>query len=137
MTLGEVTSSPMEPTLDQVRKELTDIHEELLSLPSDAYDRRVELKERQNELRQLSHKLVEGQPLHDAEVLRAAFKRLEEVRDRLLEKRISTGATTSVGDAGIESEFTALVNSAIDSGLGLDEVEARLEEIIQQMRSSS
>ena len=127
----------MEPSLDQVREELSEIHEELLNLPSEAYERRVELKERQNELRQLSHKLVEGQPLHDAEALRAAFRRLEDVRDRLLEKRLSTGAATSVGDAGIESEFTALVNSAIDSGLGLDEVEARLEEIIQQMRSSS
>ncbi len=127
----------MEPTLEEVRKELTEIHEELLSLPADAYERRVELKERQNELRQLSHRLLEGQPLHDAEALRAAFKRLEGVRDRLLEKRISTGAATSVGDAGIESDFTALVNSAIDAGLGLDEVEARLREILEQMRSSS
>lgn len=127
----------MEPTLDQVRQELTDIHEELLSLPADDFERRVELKDRQNELRQLSHRLVEGQPLYDAEALRAAFNRLAALRDHLLEKRLSESAATSVGDAGIESDFTSVVNKAIESGLGIDEVEARLKEIIEQMRSSS
>lgn len=127
----------MEPTLDQVRKELADIHDELLALPIDDYSRRSELKERQNELRQMSHKLLQGRPLHAAEVLRAEFKRLQEVRDRLLEKRISSGATTSIGDAGIESDFTALVNKAIDAGIGIDEIESRLREILEQMRRAS
>lgn len=126
----------MEPTLDQVRQELAEIHEQLLSLPADDFSRRSDLKERQNELRQLSHKLVEGGPLHDAGVLRAAFDRLQTLRDHLLEKRISTGSATSVGDAGIESEFTALVNKAIEAGIGIDEVEARLQEIVRQMRNS-
>lgn len=127
----------MEQSLDQVRQELADIHVQLLSLPADDFKRRSELKERQNELRQLSHKLLEGRPLHDREALRAAFDRLQSLRDHLLDQHLSTGGSTSVGDAGIESEFTAVVNKAIDAGLGLDEVEARLKEILQQMRSSS
>lgn len=127
----------MEPNLEQVRRELTDIHEELLALSPDDFTRRTELKERQNELRQLSHKLLEGEPLHDAETLRAAFTRLQEVRDRLLEKRLSTGVATSVGDAGIDSDVTAVINKAIEAGIGIDEVEARMKEILQQMRSSS
>lgn len=127
----------MELTLDQVRKQLADIHEELLTLPADDFDRRAELQEQRNELRQLSHKLIDGQPLHDGASLRAAFQRLEEVRDRLLEKRLSESASTSVGDAGIDSEFTSLVNRAIESGLGIDEIDARLREIIEQLRSSS
>jgi len=126
----------MEPTLDQVRQELTDIYEELLGLPVDAFDRRAELKERQNELRQLSHQLIEGQALHDRESLKAAYLRLQEVRDRLLEHHLSY-SSTSIGDAGIEGAFTEMVNKAMDQGLGIDEIEARLKEILTQMRSSS
>ena len=57
----------MEPTLDEVRSELAEIYEELLTLPADDFKRRAELKERQNELRQLSRDLIEGaykQPDH-------------------------------------------------------------------------
>ncbi|MFQ5524184.1 MAG: hypothetical protein ACE5F5_11510 [Acidimicrobiia bacterium] len=124
-----------QPTLDQVRAELAEIHEELLRLPPEDYARRSQLRERQQELRQLSHKLIEGMPLHDKEMLRAAFQRLSEVRDRLLEQHLSY-ASTSVGDAGIESEFTAAINKAMDAGLGVDEIEARLEEILEQLKSS-
>ena len=126
---------PMEPTLDQVRDELTEIHDKLLELPPDAFDERARLRDRQNTLRQLSHRLIDGQPLHDAEALRAAFTRLQQVRDRLLESHL-TYASTGVGDAGIESDFTAAVNKAMDAGLGIDEVEARLKEILDQLRNS-
>jgi flagellar basal body-associated protein FliL len=124
-----------EPALEQVRQELADIYEEMLSLPVDDYERRSALKDRQNELRQISRQLIAGQPLHDAAVLKAAYERLEQVRDRLLDQRL-TQTSTSVGDAGIESTFTSAINKAIDAGAGLDEVEARLKEILDQMRST-
>lgn len=126
----------MEQNLDQVRTELAEIHDQLLELPADAYDKRSELKDRQNELRQLSRKLIEGEPLHNRQALEAAYGRLEEMRDRLLEQRLSP-YSTSVGDAGIDSAFTNAVNKAIDAGAGLDEVEARLKEILDQMRNSA
>ena len=126
----------MEQNLDQVRQELADIHDELLAIPHDDFSRRAELKDRQNELRQLSAKLVEGKPLHDADVLKAAYKRLHKVRDHLLEKHMLF-VSTSVGDAGIDGEITTTINKAMDAGMGLDEVEARLKEIIGQMRSSA
>lgn len=125
----------MEPSLDEVRSELADIHDQLLALPPDDFAGRSALKERQNELRQLSHALLEGQPLHDQETLRAAFERLTEVRDRLLDLHLAH-TSASAGDAGIEDTFTMAVNKAIDSGLGIDEVEARLDEILTQMRTS-
>ena len=50
----------MEPTFDQVRQELTEIPEELLGLSADAFERRVELKDRQNELRRLGIDEVEA-----------------------------------------------------------------------------
>lgn len=125
----------MEPTLEEVRQELTDIHEELLALPVGELGRRSDLRERQNTLRQLSRSLIEGQPLHDKAVLRAAYERLQEVRDRLLNQHLSH-SSTSVGDAGIGSEFTNAVNKLIDAGIGIDEIEARLKEILSQMRSA-
>lgn len=125
----------MEPTLEEVRQELTDIHEELLALPVGELGRRSDLRERQNTLRQLSRSLIEGQPLHDKAVLQAAYERLQEVRDRLLNQHLSH-SSTSVGDAGIGSEFTNAVNQLIDAGIGIDEIEARLKEILSQMRSA-
>lgn len=125
----------MEMNLEQVRQELTDIHEELLSLPVDDFDRRAELQARQNELRQLSSQLIEGQPLHDAETLRAAYRRLQDVRDRLLNKHIGPGSTEAT-DTNFQGEFTSVVNKAMDSGLGVDEIEARMTEIIRQMKST-
>lgn len=126
----------MEPTLDQVRHELAAIHDELLSLPVDDFSRRSALKERQNELRQKSRELAEGLPMHDAEALKKAFKRLEKVRDRLLNERLSV-AGEGVGAAGIDNVFISAVNRAIEAGLGLDEVEARLAEIVRQLKKSS
>lgn len=121
--------------LDQVRQELTDIHEELLTLPADAFDRRAELQGRKTELRQLSAQLIEGEPLHDPEVLRAAFKRLSDVRDQLLSNYLSPGSTGAM-DTTFDGEFTSVVNKAMTSGLGIDEVERRMAEIIQQMKST-
>lgn len=126
----------MEPTLDEVREELARIHDELLDLPVDDFDRRSILQERRNKLRQMSHEMVEGQPLHDAKVLRTAFLRLEKVRDRLLDERLSVTGE-GVGAAGIDNVFIGAVNRAIDSGIGIDEIEARLAEILRQMKSSS
>ncbi len=125
----------MDMNLDQVRQELTDIHEELLRLPADDFDRRAELQGRKTELRQLSAQLIEGEPLHDAEVLRAAFQRLSDVRDQLLSNYLSPGRSGTM-DTTFDGEFTSMVNKAMTSGLGIDEVEARMAEIIKQMKST-
>lgn len=124
----------MEPTLDQVRQELADIHDQLLALHTDAFDQRSRLKDRQNELRQLSHQLVEGQPMHDAAALKAAYNRLAEVRDHLHDELLSG---SSIGDNAVWGELAMGINNAISAGNGIDEVEARLKEILAQLRSSS
>lgn len=125
----------MEPTLDGVREELAAIHDELLSLPVNDFARRSALKERQQELRQLSHELAEGLPMHDRAILVAEFNRLQQVRDRLLDERLSVSGE-GVGDAGIDNMFLNAVNRAIESGAGLDEVEKRINQILIQMKSA-
>ena len=129
-----VNFRPMEPTLDQVRQELADIHDQLLALPTEAFDERSRLKDRQNELRQLSHQLVDGQAMHDAAALKAAYNRLAQVRDNLHDERLSS---SSLGDNAVWGELAMGINNAIDAGNGVDEVEARLKEILAQLRSSS
>ncbi len=126
----------MEPTLDQIREELATIHDKLLALPADDFAARSELRERQTQLRQRSYELAEGLPLHDKEALQAAYKRLEAVRDRMLAERLSVSGE-GVGDAGIDNIFLNAVNRAIEAGAGYDEVEARMAEIIQQMKSAN
>lgn len=125
----------MEPTLDQVREELAAIHDELLSLAGSDFDRRSALKTRQQELRQLSHEMAEGLPMHNREILVAEFKRLQQVRDRLLDEQLSVTGE-GVGDAGIDNMFINAVNTAIAAGAGLDEVEKRINQIIVQMKSA-
>lgn len=124
----------MEPTLDQVRQELADIHDELLALPSDAYDQRSRLKDRQNELRQLSHHLVDGRSMHDAADLKAAYNRLAQVRDELHDERLSVA---SVGDDAVWGELAIGINKAIDAGNGIEEVESRLKEVLAQLRNEN
>ncbi|REK17495.1 MAG: hypothetical protein DWQ40_09255 [Actinobacteria bacterium] len=126
----------MELTLDQVREELATIHDQLLALPVDDYAARADLKERQQELRQLSAKLAEGLPLHDRDALLAAFNRLHEVRDRMIAERLSVSGE-GAGDAGIDNVFISAINKAIDSGLGLEDVEKRMEQILRQLKSSN
>lgn len=124
----------MEPTLDQVREELAHIHDELLQLPEDDFDRRAQLKSRQNELRQISAELVDGLPLHDAATLKAAYERLQVVRDHLIEERL--GASFSGGDS-VWGGISVALNRAIDEGMGTAEIEDRIKEILEQLRSSS
>lgn len=125
----------MEPTLDDVRSELADIHDRLLALPAEDFAARATLKDRQNELRQLSYELLEEAASHDADLLRAAYQRMSDLRDQLLALHLSH-TSQSAGDAGIEDSFTSAVNRAIDQGRGVDEVEARLEEILRQLRTT-
>jgi len=124
---------PMEQTLDQVRQELADIHDKILDLPTDAYDQRSRLKDRQNELRQLSHQMVDDKDLHHAAALKAAYDRLAQVRDHLYDERLSG---SSVGSDAVWGELASSINNAIDAGNGVDEVETRLKEILTQLRST-
>ena len=44
--------------------------------------------------------------------------------------------STEAGDVGVTGDITTTINKAMNAGMGLDEVEARMKEIIEQLRSS-
>lgn len=123
----------MEPTLDEVRLELAGIHDQLLTLPADDFVARVDLRERQNELRALSANLVAEREVHDAAALKAAYVRLQEVRDTLVGSRVRTPL---VGRAAAMDGFTVAMNQAIDAGVTRGEIEALLKEILERLQSS-
>jgi hypothetical protein len=65
-----------------------------------------------------------------------SFRReLADIHDRLLDLLLAH-IRTSLGDDGIDGEFTDAINRAIDAGIGIDESEAMLEEFVAQMQSS-
>lgn len=123
------------PSLRQVREELASIHEELAELPAEAFDRRAELKDRQHELRALSADLVDQYDPTTAEDLRAAFDRLQRLRDAVVASHVTPEAT-AVGFAGVDTDFITVVNQAIDRGADRAEIEGQLEEILRKLRSS-
>ena len=116
----------MEPTLDEVREELADLHEQLLATPPDDFSTRADLRTRQAELRQLSHELAETRP-EDTSTLQAAFDRLSKERDRVLDLHVSYDET-------IQGTFVLAVNRAMDEGLGLEEIESQMQEILAKLR---
>lgn len=123
----------MDPTgLDDVRSELAAIHEELFELPADDFTRRVELQDRRNEMRALSRDMAGELPPAARDALVAEFERLSRARDRILKLRLMHHPE-SVGDAGLSSAFTDAVNSAIESGLGLDEIQRQIHSILEQL----
>jgi hypothetical protein len=124
-----------EPSLRQVREELASIHEELATLPAEALDRRAELKSRQHDLRGLSAKLLDEYDSSSVEDLRAAFDRLQRLRDAVVASHVKP-QSTAVGFAGVDTDFNTIVNQAIDDGADRAELENQLEEILQKLRSS-
>ena len=79
--------------------------------------------------------MVDEASVTDSGALKAAFDRLHTARDRLLDQHLSY-LSTSPGDAGVEADFTATVNKAMDAGMGLDEIESQLKTVIRQLRSA-
>ncbi len=125
-----------QPTLRQVREELAAIHDELLALPVDDFDRRAQIQSRQHELRALSAELVSQYETEDAETLKEAFDRLQKLRDAVVASHLSPQAT-AVGFGGVETDFNTIVNEAIDKGADRAEIESQLEDILRRLRSSS
>ncbi len=119
-------------SLDEVRAELAAIHEELVDLPAEDFARRVALQDRRHHLRALSHELTSELPEGARHALVAEFDRLSRTRDRILQHRL-IHHPESVGDAGLSSIFTDAVNSAIEHGMGLEDIEKQIRSVLERL----
>ncbi|MDH3260998.1 MAG: hypothetical protein OEM81_00890 [Acidimicrobiia bacterium] len=126
-------------SLEELRKELSDIQKQLYELPADAFQERVTLHDRQVELRALAG------PLHMRTVstddLLARLTDLERHRDALLGDHLdmahtggATGAGGGGGGAGIDLQNVMKINEAIDRSSGRAALEKKIQEIRVEIR---
>lgn len=120
----------MTQDLDAIRRELARINDELAE-PSDGVDfrRRMDLKERQQELRTTARDAAD---LADPEALMRRAEELERRLEDLAKRRLSgssVGGTGGQGGGGVDPYEASELNRRIDEGSGLAELRAELDRI--------
>ena len=107
--------------------------DELDQLPEDAFNDRITLRERINEL---EAELAAATPVQ-RDSLRAELAALEERHFELMRTRINPStAHGGLGLAGgIDPNFLHKANRRIDEMTGIDAVEARIQEIRRQLEA--
>jgi hypothetical protein len=122
-----------------LRRELSEIQRQLYELPADAFQKRVELRDRQTELRALAGPLRMRTVSTDE--LLASLAGLERRRDALFGDHLdmahtggATGAGGGGGGAGIDLEQVMKINEAIDRSSGRDALEKKIQELKAEIR---
>ena len=113
-----------------IARELAELQQQLIDLPSDAFAERVELRRRQDELRALVRSAdnamdadrTDAQLLDELAGLRQRMQAVERQRIDLVKQAGSGGATSSeMGNLG-----GVKINKAIDDAHGLPAITARI-----------
>lgn len=117
----------------ELRRELIEILERLHELPDDAFKERIELKNRQHDLRARIARVLRDERRATPDSARAIRRELTQVRRRkeqLLDQRTATSAGASGGDFGSASvvHFQQM-QAEQDEALGLQELDARIAEL--------
>lgn len=111
---------------DTVRYELEAAKQRLAELPSHAYQRRIDARER---IRDLETELAEASR-PSAEVLRHELAELEARFDELADARIRASfASGGIAGDGVDPDFLSDANRKIDFETGIERVEQRIREI--------
>jgi hypothetical protein len=126
-------------TLDELRIELAEILNRLNELPADAFKERIRLRDRQAELRAVSHTLAVSQT--SKEDLLEELADLERQREALIDQHLNlahtggaTGAGGGGGGAGVDIHQALAMNQAIDRSGGRGAIEARIQAIKAEIR---
>lgn len=119
----------------ELELELRQVEEELETLPPEAFNDRITLRQRINELRAA---IAAATPVRE-DSLRSELAALEAERLRLLGSRIDpSNAHGGLGLAGgIDPNFLHKANRQIDEMTGIGEVERRIREIRRLLASQS
>ena len=116
-----------ELSLDEVFAELTDVQQQIDSLPDDNFAELHELRQRQRALKVRAQELRAATRTQDQ--IDKELADLHRVRDEIYERRLSTvdtGPAGGAGGGGIDIRDVHKWNEAIDATWGLAEVEARI-----------
>lgn len=120
-------------TVSELRRELVDVMQRLHELPDDAFKERIELKNRQHDLRARMAEALRAERRATPDSAQAIRRELNQVRRRkeqLVDQRTATSAGASGGGFGSASvvhfqQMQAEQNEA----LGLPELDARIAEL--------
>ena len=120
-------------SLDDLLAELAEVQERLLELPADAFEERVELRERRDDLQaeagRFAHDWDRDRPTEDLlaelEALRA---RLGQLDSRRMNVAAQQGGGTQAGGGG-DGWGAVQLNLAVDAASGVGEVHARIGRI--------
>lgn len=120
-------------TVSELRHELVEILERLHELPDDAFEERIELKNRQHDLRaRMATALREERRATpgSAQAIRRELNQVRRRKEQLVNQRTATSAGASGGDFGSASvvHFQQMQAKQNDA-LGLPELDARIAEL--------
>lgn len=119
---------------DDTHRELADINRRLAELPDDAFNARIDLRERRDELR--AEALRRGRADTPTAELEADLRRLRRRYDELVARRLSAGHVGGAGGdggGGFEPVVLANLNAAIDRGSGIDDVEEAIRVLEREL----
>ena len=112
-------------------QEMGRIADRLASLPESAFEERLELRQRQDQLRATALELGESAPV-DSKALQVELDHLLRRWDALQKERIDVVAQSGGGSQGgdaFSGAHAVRVNRQIDAARGRDQIESRIAEI--------
>lgn len=122
--------------LDELLAELADVATRLAELPDAAFEERLLLRMRQEELREISRDLVRrtGDPESALELGRR-LEHLESERDRYLSARLGHSAAAQTGQGGgMDPKYVHDMHEAMDKSFQLDELNAEIDRLRRRLR---
>ena len=124
--------------IDAILNELADIDQKLEELPADAYDERITLRSRHEELRQEAAQLAaaaqDDRPTAEIQAELGALRhQLQEIEDGKIDVVMQSGGGGAAGP-GAEGLGAIGINQQIDSASGADEIRHRANHLTELLR---
>lgn len=124
----------MAPDLDAVRRELVDLAEQLAATPADDFARRMDIRSRQEELREIVRTHLVAGDLLSADQLRRQIGLLRDQIERHHGNRLSasSGPQTGMG-GGIDPKALHEMHRRMDAAADLEGMRRRLRHLEDQL----
>ena len=120
----------MEQRLDEIRTELAAIQDELLRLPGDEFDRRQQLRARQEQLREEVRRTATAGDLLSADQIKRRIEELEAQLEAHLDNRIPFSAAAQTGfGGGIDPGVLHAMHRRMDEIGGVEAIREQLRQL--------
>jgi len=126
---------PVDGRLEAIRHALSRTQEQLLELPEDAFDARLDLRQRQLELRAEASRLAATSRSAESKTsMRDRLQRLRHELDSRMNGRISHTAAAQTGQGGgIDPMLVHELNRRIDEATGVDDLRKEIRDLERRL----